>query len=87
MDDGQTPRMMTDPYAMVGAVKDGSFTVTLGGTDEPDDTIMRGRLLPGHARADVDSRSGRRGHRDILPAGPVQRHGESPLHRYAGWGR
>ena len=53
---------------MAGAVKDGSVTVTLGGTE--GDSRRQAYPHHGHARADADSQSGRRGHQDILPAGP-----------------
>ena len=52
------------PYATVGAVKDGSVTVTLGGMDFVDGRlpIPLERPTPDqcHASADVDSRSARR---------------------------
>ena len=48
----------TDPYATVGAInKDGEATVTLGGNDGD---IDRPHSFHGCAKADADSRSGRR---------------------------
>ena len=67
------------PYATVGAVKDGSVTVTLGGMDEATligrpPTSVTLELTLTAVPPDDDTR-------DILPAGPVQHHGESHLHR------
>ena len=76
------PRM--SPYATVGAVKDGSVTVMLGGMDGPGrgshvedrptpTSVTLGLTLTAVPPDDDEEM--------LLPAGPVQHHGESHLHR------
>ena len=78
--DPPVPITETTPYAMAGAVEDGSVTVTLGGTGDMIDDEAGSHQC--HARADTLKAIPPDPDRDeSLPDGPGQRHGESHLHR------